>query len=42
MLAHFGLTVAEDLVPYVWNAFAYPTTATDPDPFPGPALGPTV
>ena len=32
-------TVAEDLVPYVWNVFADPTTATDPDPAVGPELG---
>lgn len=34
-----GLQIAEDLVPYVWNVFADPTTATDPDPAVGPALG---
>jgi phosphatidylserine/phosphatidylglycerophosphate/cardiolipin synthase-like enzyme len=42
MLAQFGLTVAEDLVPYVWNTLADPTTGTDPDPTAGPALGPSV
>ena len=39
MLALFGLQIAEDLVPYIWNVFADPTTATDPDPAIGPELG---
>ncbi len=39
-LAVFGLTVAEaDVLPYVWNVFADPTTDTDPNPTPGPGLG---
>jgi len=42
MLTLLGLTIAEDLVPYVWNVFADPTTGTDPHPVVGPALGPTV
>jgi phosphatidylserine/phosphatidylglycerophosphate/cardiolipin synthase-like enzyme len=39
MLAAVGLLVAENLVPYVWNVFADPTTATEPDPRVGPPLG---
>jgi phosphatidylserine/phosphatidylglycerophosphate/cardiolipin synthase-like enzyme len=39
MLATEGITVAADLVPYVWNIFADPTTLTDPDPRLGPELG---
>jgi hypothetical protein len=42
MFATLGLTVAEDLVPYIWNVFADPTTGTDPGPAVGPELGPTV
>ena len=30
--ARSALTVADDLVPYVWNVLADPTTATDPRP----------
>jgi len=39
LFALLGLTIAEDLVPYVWNVFADPTTTTDPDPAVGPELG---
>jgi phosphatidylserine/phosphatidylglycerophosphate/cardiolipin synthase-like enzyme len=39
LFALLGLTIAEDLVPYIWNVFADPTTATDPDPAVGPGLG---
>lgn len=39
MLAAFGLAVADDLVPYVWNTLVDPTTGTDPSPVAGPALG---
>jgi hypothetical protein len=42
MLTLVGLTIAEDLVPYIWNVFADPTTGTDPHPAVGPALGPAV
>ena len=41
MLMTLGITFAEDLVPYVWNVFADPTTATDPLPTAGPELGAT-
>jgi phosphatidylserine/phosphatidylglycerophosphate/cardiolipin synthase-like enzyme len=41
-LATAGVAVAEDLVPYVWNVFADPTTGNDPEPAVGPGLGPTV
>jgi hypothetical protein len=39
LVALLGLTVAEDLVPYIWNVFADPPTTTDPDPAVGPGLG---
>lgn len=39
LFALLGLTIAEDLVPYVWNVFADPTTTTDPNPAVGPGLG---
>jgi hypothetical protein len=39
MLAIIGLQVAEDLVPYVWNVFTDPTTATELNPAVGPGLG---
>ena len=39
MLAAFGLVVADDVVPYVWNTLVEPTSASDPDPVPGPGLG---
>jgi phosphatidylserine/phosphatidylglycerophosphate/cardiolipin synthase-like enzyme len=39
LLATLGLVIADDLVPYVWNVFVDPTTATDPDPAVGPGLG---
>ncbi len=42
LLAIFGLIVRPrtlQLVPYVWNVFADPTTSSDPDPVVGPGLG---
>jgi hypothetical protein len=39
MLAAFGLVVADDVVPYIWNTLVDPTTRSDPQPAPGPALG---
>src|SRR4029078_5568228 len=42
MLTLVGLTIAEDLVPYIWNVFADPTTGTDTPPAVGPSLGPAV
>jgi phosphatidylserine/phosphatidylglycerophosphate/cardiolipin synthase-like enzyme len=39
LFALLGLTIAEDLVPYVWNVFADPPTTTDPNPAVGPELG---
>ena len=39
MLATFGLTAADGLVPWVWNVLADATTATDPAPVAGPDLG---
>jgi hypothetical protein len=39
LFALLGLTIAEDLVPYIWNVFADPTTTTDPNPAVGPELG---
>lgn len=38
MLTTFGLNLAEDLVPYIWNTLIDPTTATDPFPRRGPEL----
>ncbi len=39
MLATLGITIADDLVPYVWNVFADPPTLSDPAPRVGPGLG---
>jgi len=40
LLTAWGLGVNEALLlPYLWNGFVDPTTATDPDPEPGPVLG---
>lgn len=39
MLTTLGITLAEGIVPFVWNVFADPTTATDPLPSAGPELG---
>ncbi len=39
VLATLGVTFTEGVVPFVWNVFADPTTATDPLPTPGPELG---
>ena len=35
-LAALGIVVADELVPYAWNTFIEPTSATDPAPVPGP------
>jgi phosphatidylserine/phosphatidylglycerophosphate/cardiolipin synthase-like enzyme len=40
LFAAWGLAVNEALLmPYLWNGFIDPTTATDPDPEEGPGLG---
>ena len=39
MLMTLGITFTEGVVPFVWNVFADPTTATDPLPTMGPELG---
>jgi phosphatidylserine/phosphatidylglycerophosphate/cardiolipin synthase-like enzyme len=40
LLTAWGLIVAEaEVLPYVWNVFADPTTDTDTNPTPGPGLG---
>lgn len=39
VLMLLGIQLTEDVLPFVWNAFADPTTGTDPFPTPGPALG---
>lgn len=40
LLAAWGLSLNEALLmPYLWNGFIDPTTATDPDPEEGPGLG---
>jgi len=39
MFATFGITVADDLVPYVWNTLADPTSDTELAPASGPGLG---
>ena len=39
VLTALGIVVIEGLVPFVWNVFADPTTATDPVPTKGPELG---
>lgn len=40
LLAAWGLSINEALLmPYLWNGFIDPTTATDPDPEEGPGLG---
>jgi hypothetical protein len=39
MLATLGITIADDLVPYIWNVFADPPTLSDPHPTVGPGLG---
>ena len=39
ILMTLGITFAEGVVPFVWNVFADPTTATDPLPTAGPELG---
>ena len=39
MFTAFGLVLANEMVPYVWNSLVDPTTGTDPAPVPGPGLG---
>ena len=39
MLMTLGITFTDGVVPFVWNVFADPTTATDPLPTAGPELG---
>ncbi len=39
VLATLGIAFTEGVVPFVWNVFADPTTATDPSPSAGPELG---